>query len=87
MKLLFCPFCQDVKKLQSKRTTCECGLVAGKYVDNRNAEVTNNAILIGLGNTLLGVVLAHPRLHRSNTPLTAFVIPNCASVKRVEVVE
>jgi hypothetical protein len=53
MKLLFCPLCGDVRKLQRSLTTCECGHVSGRYVDSLHAEVSATALVLGMGNGYL----------------------------------
>ncbi len=51
MKLLFCPFCWDVKKLDREITTCKCGKVKGKYLeDGLHAVVSVDAQVICLAN-------------------------------------
>lgn len=83
MKLLFCPTCNDVRKLQSHDTACQCGRCHGRYIDDLNAEVNNEAILIGLSNaSLADIVFGPSEWRRSNRPITAFVIPDCATVIR-----
>lgn len=51
MKLLFCEWCQDVFKLKlEEMRSCDCGRVKGRYINNSEAEVSFNAISIGIGN-------------------------------------
>lgn len=51
MKLLFCRWCGDVRKLQAHRLRCACGRVWGKYKrDGAHAEVSHEAIVLGLDN-------------------------------------
>lgn len=59
MKLLFCPHCGDVRKLDLTVTTCWCGLAKGRYLEDRwSAEVNREARLIGLDNNELNRVLS-----------------------------
>ncbi len=55
MKLLFCPQCQDVRKLRKLIVTrCQCGAVAGFYKgDGLHAVVSTEAMVVGLDNRSL----------------------------------
>ena len=37
MKLLFCPDCKDVFKLQKVVKSCLCGKCSGRYINNLDA--------------------------------------------------
>ena len=50
MKLIMCPNCKDVFRLRSSLRKCECGLIMGRYLDSRNAEVSKDAINLAIGN-------------------------------------
>ena len=50
MKLLFCPYCEDIIKLQSFMRHCKCKKTFGKYTDSRYAEVSADSVSIGIGN-------------------------------------
>lgn len=51
MKLLLCPKCGDVRKLQYSQTYCDCGYVSGRYdADGAYASVSPEATVIGLDN-------------------------------------
>lgn len=51
MKLLLCENCWDVFKLKlGEMRTCECGRVKGQYVNNIEAEVSENAVSLAIGN-------------------------------------
>ncbi len=50
MKLILCGKCWDVFKLIKEKRICSCGAIAGMYVDDVNAIVTENAISLALGN-------------------------------------
>lgn len=95
MKLIFCPKCQDVKKLQLEITTCRCNNSWGKYLDGINAEIGGDAIPIGISNSSLAeaivketeykesVVPYYRPLRTKGFEFTAFIIPkNCESVKK-----
>lgn len=53
MKLVFCPFCQDLFKLNMTMRSCECGKCYGRYLDNSKAEVSEKAISVGIDNDSL----------------------------------
>lgn len=82
MKLIFCPECQDVVKLAMTERRCECGLVAGRYTDNLNAEINEAAIPLGIANSsLVGALRLRPD-EGMGMEFTAFVIPRaCPTIK------
>lgn len=53
MKLIFCPYCQDIVKLLIEEIRfCRCGKVFGKYLeDGIRAEISEDAIAIGINNS------------------------------------
>src|SRR6266480_1786511 len=51
MKLIYCQDCHDLFKLSLTMRTCECGHVYGRYVNNQDAEVSEDAVSIVIGNT------------------------------------
>ena len=53
MKLLFCPNCEDIIKLEKKVKTCRCFAISGRYLDNRLAVYTGDAIPLGIDNNAL----------------------------------
>jgi hypothetical protein len=62
MKLLLCPNCSDVKKLDYKKTFCKCRKSWGNYQkDGRHADIYGEGIVIGLSNPTLsaGVFREH----------------------------
>lgn len=66
MKLLFCTECSDVRKLHlGRRVYCKCRRVWGKYVDMEKAEVSRNALVIGMGN---GYLAQAAHAFRANAP-------------------
>lgn len=67
MKLILCEKCWDVVKLSMKPRTCECGQVAGKYLDNVTAVVTENAISLALGNGSLERAISDMRQLKKNS--------------------
>lgn len=72
MKLLFCPNCQDVRKIggppmydereqrsniQAETVYCRCHKSWGVYVDNLNAVYGGDAVMLGFSNSSLGMAL------------------------------
>ena len=53
MKLLFCPNCEDIVKLNMRTRFCLCGNVSGRYLDNRLAVYTGDAVPLGIDNKAL----------------------------------
>jgi len=82
MKLIFCPRCQDVKKLQSWMTYCECQESFGRYIDNLNAEIFGEAIPIGFANHLFYSAIRNQPEVGSGKVFEAFIIPKlCDTIK------
>ena len=50
MKLIFCPDCYDVFKLDYRLRKCVCGRCAGKYIDDTYAIVNGEGYSIAIGN-------------------------------------
>lgn len=86
MKLIFCPRCQDVRKLQRYQTYCECGYVSGRYdADGAHATVSQNATVIGLDNhTLRRAIIASQDRDSGHRTLAAWVMGSDASRVRWE---
>jgi hypothetical protein len=62
MKLIFCPRCFDVRKLQRHQTYCDCGYVSGRYdADGAHATVSPEASVIGIDNHTLRRAIVAPR--------------------------
>lgn len=74
MKLLFCPDCQDVFKLQKTVKSCQCGRCSGRYINNLEA-VYNDGIPLGFDNTTLGMAIANQPVAGWGKKFDAFVIP------------
>ncbi|MBK6616516.1 hypothetical protein [Ottowia sp.] len=74
MKLIFCPYCQDVLKLLAERRACECGRSWGNYVDKRRASIGGSAVPLGFDNeSLVSALEARPQ-EGSGQRFEAFVI-------------
>ena len=51
MKLIFCPACQDVFKLNYELRSCECGRCCGQYdVDGHHAVTNGKGYCLAIGN-------------------------------------
>jgi hypothetical protein len=85
MKLIFCPKCQDVKKLQDEKTTCKCGQSWGRYLDDVNAEIGGNAVLLGIDNSSFAHALKYRVKKFCGVRFIGFVIEEeCPTVKVIE---
>lgn len=85
MKLILCPICQDVRKLNYKLVVCDCGASRGWYEDNGlNAIIQGKAIPLGFANSSLCEAVSKQPEEGAGKVFTAFVIPKeCPTVKRV----
>lgn len=83
MKLIFCPKCQDVLKLQKFRRNCQCAASFGYYLDEINAEIGGKAIPIGFANKTLASALKNRPKTGLGSRFEAFVIPeDCETIKK-----
>jgi hypothetical protein len=83
MKLFFCPFCKDILALRKHYRSCECGRSGGKYIDNINAEISGEAIALGIHNMSLGTAIGLQPLKGWGKRIDAFVIPKiCSTVSK-----
>ena len=88
MKLIYCPECQDVRKLHvGERVECQCGESWGWYKNILNAVVGGKAIPIGFNNRSFRMALnARMGSRYKERNFTAFTINEIVSdtVERVE---
>ncbi len=89
MKIVFCPRCQDVFKLQIKKRHCDCGKSYGLYLsDGVAAQIGGDAIPLGINNQsfaqalhLTGLMTKNPDM--PGIPFNAFIIPEpCGTIRR-----
>ena len=59
MKLIFCPECQDVLKLQMEKRECLCKKSGGCYTDKVHAEIWGLAEAIGFSNPSFTTAYSH----------------------------
>ena len=82
MKLIFCPYCQDVRKLLRDRVQCSCGKSYGWYKDSLNASIGGDAIPLGIANISLAAALKHRPDKGDGEDFIAFVIPReCRTIE------
>lgn len=83
MKLLYCPKCQDIKKLQYRRRECKCGSSWGWYEKNGwHAVVGGECVPLGINNFSLEEELI--RGDSYGRTFLAFVINStCKTVERM----
>ena len=68
MKLLYCEYCQDLFTLScTVMRSCECGRVKGRYINEREAEVSQGAISIAISNQALMQAIYDMRFHQALT--------------------
>ena len=85
MKLILCGECQDVKKLSSEMTYCNCKKCYGRYVDDLNAEINKHAIPLGFNNFSLVTAIKNQPEENWGKEFTAFVIQkNCSTIKVIK---
>lgn len=90
MKLVYCTKCHDIIRLRRVTKICDCGKVAGKYIDDINAVYCGeSAVPMGIDNHDLKFVLNFynaPASGREYGPrITAFLIrKDCETMKKVK---
>ena len=86
MNLIYCPECQDVRKLDFAVTVCSCGASKGWYSDNRlHAVIQGKAIPIRFDNPSLMAALGNHLWNGLGVEFTAFVLPkNCDTVTKLD---
>ena len=84
MKLIFCPECQDVRKMRAGvPVSCQCGLSWGRYIDDLNAVYGGEAVPIGIANPSLATAIEYRPDSGAGTKFDAFVIPkHCNTCRR-----
>jgi len=76
VKLLYCPKCNDIKKLSFVERHCKCGHVWGHYEpDGLHAVVSAEAEVLGIDNESLALALGSV-LFSVGSGITAWVIPH-----------
>jgi hypothetical protein len=94
MKLVYCEICHDIFNLKFKTKTCECGNVAGKYIDNKVAEIYiregGTAYPLGISNHSFARQLKNQKekkVHDSKWGdiFESFFVPQLASTIRLYV--
>jgi hypothetical protein len=85
MKLIFCPFCEDVRKLAYTPRTCVCGQSWGYYYeDGLHAVIGGKAIPLGFNNASLADALRNRPEGGMGERFEAFVIPEHTERIKVE---
>lgn len=68
MKLIYCEQCGDLFQLRvGLMRQCECGAIKGQYVDVSNAEVSENAVSVAIGNGAFDHAVAAMKLMKQAT--------------------
>lgn len=81
MKLLFCPHCQDVLKLQVEKRVCQCGKSWGHYTGELHATIGGSAVPLGFDNRSLSDAMEQRPAEGLGSTFAAFVIPKaCPTV-------
>jgi hypothetical protein len=76
MKLILCPVCHDVRKLDYRIVHCKCGASSGWYEDDGlNATIQGEAIPIGFNNSSLVAAVRNQPEAGAGEVFTAFVMP------------
>ena len=75
MKMIYCPHCDDIRKLHSKPVLCECRRSWGHYIDDLNAVYGGEAVPLGLANSTFNNALKNRPDNGLGERFCAFVIP------------
>ena len=74
MKLIFCPNCYDIIKLLFEYRTCHCKKIYGKYINEYEVTISEDAILLGIGNTSFERAINNQPPIGLGKPITAFIL-------------
>ncbi len=87
MKLIFCPHCTDVRKLDTDAmVSCKCGKSSGQYLpDGVQVVLRGDAIPIGILNSSFVRAVKSRPADGLGSQFEAFVIPHqCPTVRQGE---
>jgi hypothetical protein len=87
MKLIYCPLCDDVVKLDFRFRMCKCQQSGGQYhEDGIHADYCGEAVPIGFANSsFMAAVHDQPDRGPKGKEFVAFVIPKeCDTMTRIE---
>ena len=86
MKLILCPHCKDVKKLDYEFVYCNCKKSYERYLkDGLNAEINKEVIPIGFNNHSLVDAIKNRREFDLGERFESFIIEkNC---KRIRIID
>jgi len=86
MKLIYCPKCHDVRKLDYPVTVCNCGASKGWYKDDGlHVVIQGEAIPLGFTNDSLTDALRKRPASGLGKLFNAFVIPkDCPTVTKLD---
>jgi hypothetical protein len=91
MKLIFCPHCQDVRRLAQAFVNCDCGSSGGLYLtDGKRALISGDAIPFGFDNehliAALGASMRNNMADKGSKAFSAFAISlPCSTIRRITV--
>ena len=85
MKLIYCPHCEDIRKLSHQMAHCHCGRSFGQYEDRGlNAIYGGDAVPLGFANSSFVDALRNQPEGGMGRCFEAFVIPKqCPTFKQV----
>lgn len=86
MKLIYCPKCHDVRKLDYPEVVCKCGASSGSSrIGGLHAVIRGAAIPLGFNNASLMDCLCNRPEDGAGLEFTAFVIPkDCPTVTKLD---
>lgn len=86
MKLIYCPECHDVVRLELNHRQCKCGKAYGHYLkDGLQAVINTTAVPLGFNNFSLMPALENRPASGMGENFEAFVIPvECPTIRVVD---
>ena len=85
MKLIYCPHCEDVRRLfVNINTSCTCGRSYGRYTSIKRAVIGGDVIPVGFDNSTFARALKNRPAEGRGERFQAFVVPHWASTITVE---
>ncbi len=88
MKLLLCPKCSDIFKLDCEKRSCKCGEVTGQYLNKIDAITNGKGISLAIGSGSIANAITKlqwledkedRRTYVNENPVICWVRPNSGS--------
>lgn len=86
MKLLYCPHCNGIFSLATRRKRCNCNLTYGKYcLDGEHITISDGAVVMEIKNNDFFKAIVANQEEKTKVGMPMYVLhPKDESIKRIE---